>query len=171
MRSRPLRFGSLAFACALVAAGCGSGKSIIVAGNDTPTATTVPVPPGTGPPQARPFRAKGRSAPGTTPGEQAGDHTTSDEPPRRRRRSRRCGLPGVRPRQRDQARHHVLARPHHDKRPHQRITDDYNASQNRVHVVAENQNGYLETIDKFFQSTVDDRPEPCCSPTTPHSGS
>src|SRR4029450_7500690 len=39
-----------------------------------------------------------------------------------------------------------------------RITDDYNASQDRVHVSAENQGGYLETIDKFFQSTVDDRP-------------
>ena len=47
MSGRPLRLASLALACALLAPACGSGKSIIVAGNDTPTATTVVVPPAT----------------------------------------------------------------------------------------------------------------------------
>ncbi len=40
----------------------------------------------------------------------------------------------------------------------QRVTEAYNASQDRVRVSSENQGGYLETIDKFFQSNVDDRP-------------
>ena len=38
------------------------------------------------------------------------------------------------------------------------LVDSYNASQDEVVVKAENQGGYLETIDKYFQSTVADRP-------------
>jgi sn-glycerol 3-phosphate transport system substrate-binding protein len=40
----------------------------------------------------------------------------------------------------------------------EQLVADYNASQDRVVVRPENQGGYLETIDKFFQSGVDDRP-------------
>ena len=40
----------------------------------------------------------------------------------------------------------------------ERVTDEYNASQDRVVVRAENQGGYLETIDKYFQSGTGDRP-------------
>ncbi len=38
------------------------------------------------------------------------------------------------------------------------LTDDYNASQDRVVVELQNQNGYSEVIDKYFQSSVSDRP-------------
>ncbi len=39
------------------------------------------------------------------------------------------------------------------------ITAQYNASQDRVIVDAQNQGGYGETIDKFFQSSSDNRPD------------
>ena len=38
------------------------------------------------------------------------------------------------------------------------LTDEYNASQDRVVVELQNQNGYEELIDKYFQSSGDDRP-------------
>ncbi len=40
----------------------------------------------------------------------------------------------------------------------ERVTAEYNASQSRVVVRAENQGGYLETIDKYFRSGAGDRP-------------
>ena len=40
-----------------------------------------------------------------------------------------------------------------------RVTDEYNASQDRVRVRLENQGGYKETIDKYFQSGQDSRPD------------
>ena len=39
------------------------------------------------------------------------------------------------------------------------LTDVYNASQDRVVVELQNQNGYDEAIDKYFQSSPDDRPD------------
>jgi sn-glycerol 3-phosphate transport system substrate-binding protein len=41
----------------------------------------------------------------------------------------------------------------------QKVTDDYNASQDRVHVTLQNQGGYLETIDEYFQSSEGSRPD------------
>lgn len=38
------------------------------------------------------------------------------------------------------------------------LTDRYNAAQDRVVVTLENQNGYTENIDKYFQSSQRDRP-------------
>ena len=38
------------------------------------------------------------------------------------------------------------------------LTDDYNASQDRVVVELQNQNGYEELIEKYFQSSPSDRP-------------
>ena len=38
------------------------------------------------------------------------------------------------------------------------LTDQYNASQDRVVVELQNQNGYEELIDKYFQSSTEDRP-------------
>jgi sn-glycerol 3-phosphate transport system substrate-binding protein len=38
------------------------------------------------------------------------------------------------------------------------LTEEYNASQDRVVVELQNQNGYEELIDKYFQSSVEDRP-------------
>ncbi len=40
----------------------------------------------------------------------------------------------------------------------QHLTDEYNASQDRVVVELQNQNGYEELVDKYFQSSQDDRP-------------
>jgi maltose-binding protein MalE len=38
------------------------------------------------------------------------------------------------------------------------LTEQYNASQDRVVVELQNQNGYEELIDKYFQSSTEDRP-------------
>jgi sn-glycerol 3-phosphate transport system substrate-binding protein len=40
----------------------------------------------------------------------------------------------------------------------QQVTDAYNAGQTKVHVSLENQNGYAEMIDKYTQSSQDARP-------------
>ena len=40
----------------------------------------------------------------------------------------------------------------------QALTDQYNGSQDRVVVELQNQNGYEELVDKYFQSTEEDRP-------------
>lgn len=165
MSRRLLPVGSLALACALVAAGCGSGKSIIVAGNDTPAAaTTVPAPPGTNPPAGTTIPGSEGSVPppSTTPGEQPAttppvtNATTTTTP---LSSLPDCPVSGL-----DSASEPVEITFWHglttdNEGAFQRITDEYNARQTRVHVSAENQGGYLETIDKYFQSTVDDRPE------------
>ena len=39
------------------------------------------------------------------------------------------------------------------------LTDEYNASQTKVHVNLENQAGYKQTIDKYLQSSQDSRPD------------
>lgn len=40
-----------------------------------------------------------------------------------------------------------------------RVTEEYNASQDRVRVVPQNQGSYEETIDKYYQSSQDSRPD------------
>ena len=165
MRARPLGLGALAAVCALMAAACGSGKSIIVAGNDTPTATTVVTPsppptsaaPGTTLPGSEgslppPTTATGEQPPATPPATSA---TTTTTP--------LAALPDCPVDALAGAAEPVEITFWHglnvdNEDAIKRITDDYNASQTRVRVASENQGGYLETIDKFFQSTVDDRP-------------
>jgi sn-glycerol 3-phosphate transport system substrate-binding protein len=159
-----LRLGALAAGCALVAAACGSGKSIIVAGNDTPAATTSPTPPPTNPPAGTtlpggegslpPQSTAPGSPPVTTP--PVTNATTTTTP--------LASLPDCPVDALASATEpvditfwHGLTADNDDAI--KRLTDDYNASQTKVHVSSENQGGYLETIDKFFQSTVDDRPE------------
>jgi sn-glycerol 3-phosphate transport system substrate-binding protein len=152
-------------AAAALSAACGSGKSIIVAGNDTPAATTLVAPPATTLPVV------GTTVPGdegslppqsTAPGEQPSttppvtNATTTTTP--------LASLPDCPVAALDSVSEPVEITFWHglsvdNDEAIQRIADDYNASQNRVRVSAENQGGYLETIDKFFQSTVDDRPE------------
>ena len=141
------------------AAACGSGKSIIVAGNDTPTATTVPVPPAHRP-------TCGHDRPGRRGVAPAAEHDAGEQPATTPPATNAtttttplsslpdCPVDALDERVRA-GRDHVLARPHRPttRPPIQRITDDYNASQDRVHVSSENQGGYLETIDKFFQSS------------------
>ena len=163
MSGRALRLWSLALACALLAAACGSGKSIIVAGNDTPAATTVVVPSATTVPVGTTVPGEGSPPPqSTAPGEQPAttppvtNATTTTTP--------LASLPDCPVAALDSVAEPVEITFWHglsvdNDEAIQRIADDYNASQNRVHVSAENQGGYLETIDKFFQSTIDDRPD------------
>jgi sn-glycerol 3-phosphate transport system substrate-binding protein len=145
-------------AAALCAAACGSGKSIIVAGNDTPTQTTIVVAPGTTDPTSptrppTPTSTNVEGQPVTTP--PATNATTTTTPldllPE-------CPVDAL-----EGATEPVEITFWHglnvdNEEALQRVVDDYNASQTRVRVNAQNQGGYLETIDKYYQSNESDRP-------------
>ncbi|MET0579433.1 MAG: ABC transporter substrate-binding protein, partial [Ilumatobacteraceae bacterium] len=135
--------GAVVAGCIAVAA-CGSGDSILLAGND-PAPTTTSAPPVTA--------APGETLPPTTPPPIATTTTTplSSLPP--------CpvdalddvagpvditfwhGLTGIL----DETLGALVA--------------EYNASQSKVRVTLENQGGYTQTIDKYVQSSQDSRPQ------------
>jgi sn-glycerol 3-phosphate transport system substrate-binding protein len=155
--SRP-RVAVLVAAASLTAAACGSGKSITLAGNDdplptSPTQTTLAgAPEDTSldlpPPSTNP---QGETI--TTP--PATNATTTTTP--------LSNLPTCPVDALDSASGPVEITFWHglnvdNEAAINRLTDEYNASQNRVVVRALNQGGYLETIDKYFQSGTGDRP-------------
>ncbi len=145
MTRRVLLAGVVA-ACASVAA-CGSGDSILQAGNDPPPATTTTAPP----PVVT--AAPGETLPATTEPPIATTTTTplASLPP--------CPVDAL-----DTAGGTVDITFWHGLTG---ILDDtlidlvsqYNASQSKVRVTLENQGGYAQTIDKFVQSSQDSRPQ------------
>lgn len=149
---------ALVVASALLAAACGSDRSIILAGNDTPPTTTSAVPPtpttvagDDGP--APPVSVDGDGQPVTTP--PATSATTTTTP--------LSTLPDCPVDALDGASGPVEITFWHglnvdNEAAIERVTEEYNASQDRVRVRAENQGGYRETIDKYFQSSASDRP-------------
>ena len=119
----------------VIAPACGSGESIIVAGNDTPTDD----PAGRRPAAAerdRPRRRRSRRRASTPAAARPTTTTRRRTRPRRPRRCDAADLPGRRPRRGLEPVEitfwHGLTVDNEDR--HQRITDDYNASQNGVHV-------------------------------------
>jgi sn-glycerol 3-phosphate transport system substrate-binding protein len=156
------RGGLIIVAGVLAATGCGSGKSILTAGNDTvdTTAPAVPVTQttlagdtatGTDTPTGT-DTATGGDAPTTPPATNA---TTTTTP--------LASLPACPVDALDSAGGPVEITFWHglnadNETAMQQLTDAYNASQDRVVVRAQNQGGYLETIDKYFQSGTGDRP-------------
>ncbi len=148
---------ALALAIPAVTA-CGSGESILVAGND-PTTTIASVAPPTQ--TTQPGDGGAFPVPSTTP---SGEPATT--PPSTSATTTTTPLATLSPCPVDALAGaagtvditfwHGLNVDNEDAI--QRVTDDYNASQDRVRVRAENQGGYLETIDKFFQSNVSARP-------------
>ncbi len=133
-------------ACLLLAA-CGSGKSILQAGNEPAPATTTTVP---GPP---PSTIPGQTLPPTTPPTIATTTTTplSALPP--------CPVDAL-----DDASEPVQITLWYGLSGvlEEVLTDlanEYNASQDKVRVSVENQGGYGEVIDKFVQSRQGGRPD------------
>jgi sn-glycerol 3-phosphate transport system substrate-binding protein len=145
-------------AAALCAGACGSGKSIIVAGNDTPTQTTVVAPATTsatsptGP--TTPPSTNGDGEPVTTP--PATNATTTTTPLEQLPDCPVGALDGVTEPVQITFWHGLNV---DNEEALQRVVDEYNASQTGVRVNAQNQGGYLETIDKYYQSNQSDRPE------------
>jgi sn-glycerol 3-phosphate transport system substrate-binding protein len=137
---------------------CGSGESILVAGNEAVTTTAVVAPPSQ---TTVPGDDGSFPSPSTTP---AGDPVTT--PPSTNATTTTTPLADLAPcavDALDGATETVEITFWHglnvdNEEAIQRVTDGYNASQDRVVVRTENQGGYLETIDKFFQSNVSDRP-------------
>ena len=137
---------------------CGNGESILIAGNESAR------------PTVRTARHRRRPCPVTTvrPGTEhdaAGEPVTtppSDQtPPPPRPRSTPCpparSTPSKWPPNRSRSRSGTGSTSTTKRRSSASPTA-YNASQDRVRVHSENQGGYLETIDKFFQSSEVDRP-------------
>ena len=154
MNTSPLRFVAAAAAAVLVAASCSSGESVLTTGNDRPT-TTVGAEPGSTEPSSTP---DGTTDDGTTdePAAPATDVTTTttplaDLPP--------CPVDAL-----DAAGGPVEITLWHglnvdNEDAINRLTDEYNASQDRVRVTAQNQGSYGETIDKYYQSRQESRPD------------
>jgi sn-glycerol 3-phosphate transport system substrate-binding protein len=156
------RRATLVVACALLGAACGSGKSIIVAGNDTPATSSVTSPPSAQPPSATVPGDTG-PAPPTSVG-QGGEPVTT--PPATNATTTTTpldALPACPVTALADAGEPIEITFWHglnvdNETAIQGAVDAYNAAQDRVRVRAENQGGYEETIDKYFQSGVGDRP-------------
>lgn len=141
------RTAALLLPMVLLATGCGSGKSILQAGNEPlPTAApTTPPPP-------------------TVPGQTTLPPVTTTPPttvPRPLDSLPRCHVDAL-----DAASAsgpvdllvwHALA--NENGRMMERLVQQYNDSQDRVHVRLEFQGGYEPTIDKYLQSNTDNRPD------------
>jgi sn-glycerol 3-phosphate transport system substrate-binding protein len=141
-----MRRRAVALAACVVLAACGNGKSILQAGNDTPAVATTT----TGPPVTA---APGQTLPPTTPPTIATTTTTplSSLPP--------CpvgALEGVTSPVEVTFWHGLGATLENELTS---LTDQYNASQSKVHVTLQNQGGYKETIDKYLQSGQGSRPQ------------
>lgn len=154
---------ALVLVAAAAVTACGSGNSILTAGNDdapvtTPTANVTTTTPG------------GGTGTATDTGEPSGTETATGEPvttpPATNATTTttpldalpKCPVDAL-----DSADGPIEITFWHglnvdNEAAINRLTDEYNASQDRVVVKAENQGGYLETIDKYFQSGTDDRP-------------
>ena len=128
-------------------AGCGSGESILQAGNEAPP----PPPSTTQPPPTVPGQTTIPPASTTPP-------TTIPRPI--------DSLPTVR---RGRARTGRASGPvellfwhglsNENGRTMEQVVEQYNQSQDRVHVSLEFQGGYEQTIDKYLQSNTDNRPD------------
>jgi sn-glycerol 3-phosphate transport system substrate-binding protein len=136
-------------ACLLLAA-CASGESILQAGNEPPPTAAATTTTSAGPP---PSTVPGQTAPSTVPPTSATTTTTplADLP--------QCPVDAL-----DAASEPVQITMWYGlsgilEDVLSELTDEYNASQNRVRIRIENQGGYREVLDKFGQSRQGGRPE------------
>jgi sn-glycerol 3-phosphate transport system substrate-binding protein len=139
-----MKRGAAALAVCVALAACGSGKSILDAGN-APVTTTKTQPPVTA--------APGSTLPPTTTSPPATTTTTplASLPP--------CpvgALEGLTSPVEITLWHGFSAE---NEKTLTALTDSYNASQTRVHVTLQNQGGLKQTIEKYNQSSQDSRPE------------
>lgn len=157
MHTSPLRVVAGVVAAIVVAASCSSGESVLTAGNDqtttipTPTTTT-----GSDATTAPSGTSDGAGEPAEEPAPPATEVTTTttplaDLPP--------CPVDAL-----DAAGAPVEITFWHglnvdNEDAVNRVTAEYNASQDRVIVTAQNQGSYGDTIDKFFQSGQGSRPD------------
>ena len=155
MNTSPYRFVAATVAAVLVAASCSSGESVLTTGNEDRPTTTAAAEPGSSEPTATPDDG---STDGSTdePATPAIDVTTTttplaDLPP--------CPVDAL-----DAADDPVEITFWHglnvdNEDAINRLTDEYNASQDRVRVTAQNQGSYGETVDKYYQSRQESRPD------------
>lgn len=136
---------------ALAVASCGSGKSIMEAGNDPTTGPPTAAPGTTGPPATTPDGSTvAPTVPPTAPPPTTEASKLDDYPP--------CPVDAL-----DQATGTTditfwYALNSTNATALQQLVDGYNASQTKVHVSIENQSGYAEMIDKYSQSSQGSRP-------------
>ncbi len=158
VRRRTPRIAAALMIGALVASACGSGKSALQAGMDEPD-TVAPVPsaattdaasPGGTDPTGSTGSAATTAAPPATPAPTTTQSPLADQPA--------CPTGAL-----DGASGPVDITFWHGMANELEtsliaLTDDYNASQDRVHVDLQNQTSYNSAIDKYIQSSQDSRP-------------
>ena len=137
---------ALALVAGVTASACGSGQTILNAGNDNPV-TAAPV---TAPVTAAP----GETLPPTTT---TIPPTTTTTPLDALPRCPVDALPADGAEPVEVVFWHGLNAENEEALI--ALTDEYNQSQSRVHVVLQNQGGYGQTVDKYVQSGLDNRPE------------
>lgn len=141
------RVGPAVVAC-LVLAACGSGDSILQAGNDRPSTTTVvTLPPGSTVPGQTTIPAPTTAPPTTQP------RPLDALPPCHTDALAAAAASGPV----DITFWHGMS--NENGRVLEQLVDQYNSSQQLVHVNLEFQGGYEQTIDKYLQSNTDNRPD------------
>jgi sn-glycerol 3-phosphate transport system substrate-binding protein len=162
MKTSPLRFVTTAIVAVLVAASCSSGESVLTSGDEArPTVTSGTEPAPTEPTSSTPGNGStgdgaagdGSTGQPTTPSTNATTTTTplSELPP--------CPVDAL-----DGVGGPVEITFWHglnvdNEDAINRLTEEYNASQERVRVTPQNQGSYTETIDKYYQSGQSSRPD------------
>lgn len=164
MNTSPLRVIAGVAAAVLVAASCSSGESVLTAGNDQTTTSPADEPDATTATDDTTNDATNDATGGATDSGEPADEPTepivdvtttttplADLPP--------CPVDAL-----DAASGPVEITFWHglnadNEDAINRVTDEYNASQDRVRVTAQNQGSYGETIDKYYQSGQGSRPD------------
>lgn len=156
MNTSPLRAAAGVVAAVLVAASCSSGDSLLTAGNEQTTIAPADEPDATTAPAGTTDTGEPADEPTDEPTASTADVTTTttplaDLPP--------CPVDAL-----DAAATPVEITFWHglnadNEDAINRVTEDYNASQDRVVVTPQNQGSYGETIDKYFQSSQASRPD------------
>lgn len=147
---RRLRALTVAVAATFVAASCSSGESVLTSGNESPPTTTAAS--SDGDPTGTTTDDGNGEAPETTAAVVTTTTTPlADLPP--------CPVDAL-----DAAAGPIEITFWHglnvdNEDAINRLTAEYNASQDRVRVTAQNQGSYGETIDKYFQSRQASRPD------------
>ena len=153
-RSVRLRVWLVVFAVGTVSGACGSGESVLLSGN-APTATSTTVPAAS---TSNGSSGDGVEADGTVDADPVATVPATtvpsdlDEFPR-------CPVDAL-----DDASGSIEILFWHgltasNEAAIVRVVDEYNASQDRVRVIAQSQGGYSETIGKYYQSGVSARPQ------------
>lgn len=149
----------------LVAGSCSSGESVLTAGNDQTTTTSASEPDAdTAPDETDDDGSPDGTADAADPGEEPADEPATPSTDVTTTTTPLADLPPCPVDALEGAESPVEITFWHglnadNEDAINRVTEEYNAAQDRVRVIAQNQGSYGETVDKYFQSGQDNRPD------------